>query len=51
MAKRVRGQVARLVIQAGGADRPEQVAEIAAAAGLRVELSDGVLDVIESAPS
>ena len=47
MAKRVRGQVARLVIQAGGAERPEEVAEIATGAGLRVELSDGVLDVIE----
>lgn len=47
MAKRVRGQVARLVLQAGGAERPEEVAEIASAAGLRVELSDGRLDVIE----
>jgi cytoplasmic iron level regulating protein YaaA (DUF328/UPF0246 family) len=47
MAKRVRGQVARLVIQAGGTERPEEVAEIAAAGGLRVELGDGVLDVIE----
>jgi cytoplasmic iron level regulating protein YaaA (DUF328/UPF0246 family) len=47
MAKRVRGEVARLVIQAGGADRPEAVAEIVSAAGRRVELSDGVLDVIE----
>jgi cytoplasmic iron level regulating protein YaaA (DUF328/UPF0246 family) len=47
MAKRVRGEVARLVIQAGGAERPEQVAEIATAAGLRVELSAGRLDVIE----
>lgn len=47
MTKRVRGQVARLVIQAGGAERPEEVAEIAVAGGLRVELSDGVLDVIE----
>jgi uncharacterized protein len=47
MAKRVRGEVARLVIQAGGAERPEEVADIAAAAGLRVELSDGRLDVIE----
>ena len=47
MAKRVRGEVARLVIQAGGAEQPEEVAEIAAAAGLRVELSDGRLDVIE----
>ncbi len=47
MAKRVRGQVARLVLQAGGANRPEEVAEIVAAAGLRAELSDGALDVIE----
>lgn len=47
MAKRVRGEVARLVIQAGGAERPEEVAEIATAGGLRVELADGVLDVIE----
>lgn len=47
MAKRVRGQVARLVLQAGGANRPEEVAEIVTTAGLRVELSDGVLDVIE----
>ena len=47
MAKRVRGEVARLVIEAGGAERPEEVAEIAAAGGLRVELSEGLLDVIE----
>jgi len=47
MAKRVRGEVTRLVLQAGGAEHPEEVAQIAAAAGLRVELSDGVLDVIE----
>jgi cytoplasmic iron level regulating protein YaaA (DUF328/UPF0246 family) len=47
MAKRVRGEVARLVLQAGGAERPEQVAEIVTAGGLRVELSDGLLDVIE----
>ena len=47
MAKRVRGEVARLVLCAGGADRPEEIAEIATAGGLRVELSDGVLDVIE----
>ncbi|HET9016340.1 MAG TPA: peroxide stress protein YaaA [Thermomicrobiaceae bacterium] len=47
MAKRVRGQVARLVLEAGGAERPEEVAEIATAGGLRVELSDGLLDVIE----
>ena len=37
MAKRVRGQVARLVLQAGGVERPEEVAEIVTAAGLRVE--------------
>ena len=47
MAKRVRGQVARLVLAAGGAERPEEVAEIVSAAGLRVELSPGRLDVIE----
>jgi uncharacterized protein len=48
MAKRVRGEVARLVLQAGGAERAEEVAEIARAGGLRVELSDGALDVIEA---
>jgi cytoplasmic iron level regulating protein YaaA (DUF328/UPF0246 family) len=47
MAKRVRGDVARLVLQAGGAERPEEIAEIASAGGLRVELGDGSLDVIE----
>jgi hypothetical protein len=47
MAKRVRGEVARLVLQSGGAERPGEVAEIATAGGLRVELSDGLLDVIE----
>jgi cytoplasmic iron level regulating protein YaaA (DUF328/UPF0246 family) len=47
MAKRVRGEVARLVLQAGGAERPEEVAEIATAGGLRVELSPGRLDVVE----
>lgn len=47
MAKRVRGEVARLVLQAGGARSAEDVAEIAVAGGLRVELSDGLLDVIE----
>jgi hypothetical protein len=49
MVKQVRGQVARLVLQAGGAERPEEVAEIATAAGLRVELSGGVLAVIQQA--
>ena len=47
MVKRVRGEVARLVLQAGGADHPEEVAEIATAGGLRVELCDGALNVIE----
>jgi cytoplasmic iron level regulating protein YaaA (DUF328/UPF0246 family) len=47
MVKRVRGEVARLVLQAGGAEHPEEVAEIATAGGLRVELSDGALNVIE----
>jgi hypothetical protein len=32
---------------AGGAEHPEEVAEIATAGGLRVELSKGVLNVIE----
>lgn len=47
MVKRVRGEVARLVLQAGGAERPEEVAEIVTAAGLRVELAGNTLDVIE----
>jgi cytoplasmic iron level regulating protein YaaA (DUF328/UPF0246 family) len=47
MVKRVRGEVARLVLQAGGTERPEEVAEIATAGGLRVELTDGALHVIE----
>jgi uncharacterized protein len=47
MVKRARGEVARLVLQAGGTERAEEVAEIATAGGLRVELSNGVLDVIE----
>ena len=41
------GEVARLVLRSGGAERPEEVAEIATAGGLRVELSGGLLDVIE----
>ena len=48
MAKRVRGELARLVLQAGRVERPEEVAEIATAGGMRVELSPGVLDVVES---
>jgi cytoplasmic iron level regulating protein YaaA (DUF328/UPF0246 family) len=47
MVKRVRGEVGRLVLQAGGVERPEEVAEIATAGGLRVELVDGALNVIE----
>jgi cytoplasmic iron level regulating protein YaaA (DUF328/UPF0246 family) len=51
MVKRVRGEVGRLVVQAGGAERPEEVAEIVTAGGLRVELTDGALDVIQSGPA
>jgi cytoplasmic iron level regulating protein YaaA (DUF328/UPF0246 family) len=47
MAKRVRGDVARLVLEAGGAQTPEDIAAIAEAGGLRVELTPGTLDVIE----
>jgi uncharacterized protein len=47
MVKRVRGEVARLVIEAGGVERPEEIAEIAVAGGLRVELADGVLDIVQ----
>ena len=47
MVKRVRGEVARLVLMAGGAEHAEEVADIATAGGLRVELSDGALNVIE----
>ena len=47
LVKRVRGEVARLVLQAGGAECPEEVAEIATAGGLRVELTDGTLSVIQ----
>jgi cytoplasmic iron level regulating protein YaaA (DUF328/UPF0246 family) len=46
MAKQVRGRVARLVLQAGALKSPEEVAELASAAGLRVELHPGTLDVI-----
>jgi cytoplasmic iron level regulating protein YaaA (DUF328/UPF0246 family) len=49
MAKRVRGEVARLVLLAGAtATTAEEVAEIARAGGLRVELSNTSLDVIEA---
>jgi uncharacterized protein len=51
MAKRVRGDVARAVLEAGaGAATPDDVAAVAEAAGMRVELSPGpALDVIERA--
>lgn len=48
MAKRVRGDVARLVLRARSVPRtPADVAAIAAAGGLRVELTPRTLDVIE----
>jgi cytoplasmic iron level regulating protein YaaA (DUF328/UPF0246 family) len=50
MAKAVRGEVARIVLEAG--DPPSDPAGLAAlveATGKRVELADGNLDVIESA--
>jgi len=52
MAKRVRGDVARLVLQAGGdPSTPQDLGDIARPGGLRVELAaDGsTLDVIEPA--
>ena len=49
MAKRVRGDVARAVLGSRRVARtPEDVAALAEAQGMRVELSDGTLDVIES---
>ena len=49
MAKRVRGDVARLVLRSRRLPRtPEDVAAIAEAGGLRVELAAGTLDVIET---
>lgn len=48
MAKRVRGDVARIVLSASvPPETPEDVAALAGAAGLRVELTDSTLDVIE----
>jgi cytoplasmic iron level regulating protein YaaA (DUF328/UPF0246 family) len=47
MVKRVRGEVARIILAAGGAEQPGAVAEILTGAGLRVELSPGFCDVIE----
>lgn len=52
MAKVIRGEVAKAVLQAGRppAD-PEAAAAIAEAAGLRVELAPGSLDVIVRSPA
>jgi hypothetical protein len=50
MAKATRGDVARLVLATRKIpDDAEAVATVLEAAGLRVELSDGFLDVIEGA--
>jgi cytoplasmic iron level regulating protein YaaA (DUF328/UPF0246 family) len=46
MAKRVRGDVARIALQADP-ETPQDIADLATAAGLRVELTDSTLDVIE----
>ena len=46
MAKRVRGDIARLAVQANP-HSPQDIADLAAAAGLRVELTATTLDVIE----
>jgi cytoplasmic iron level regulating protein YaaA (DUF328/UPF0246 family) len=49
MVKATRGEVARIVLTASPPPRtPERVAELVAAAGHRVELADGTLDVIEA---
>lgn len=48
MAKASRGDVARALLTAGRpAESPDEVADVARAAGLDVELADGVLDVLE----
>jgi cytoplasmic iron level regulating protein YaaA (DUF328/UPF0246 family) len=46
MAKRVRGDVARIVLQ-HDPQTPEDIADLATASGLRVELAGSTLDVIE----
>jgi hypothetical protein len=46
MAKRVRGDVARIALSAEP-ETPQDVADLATAAGLRVELTGSTLDVIE----
>jgi uncharacterized protein len=52
MVKRVRGDVARAVLLAGGdAATPQDVLDVVLAAGIRAELAaGGTLDVIEPAP-
>jgi cytoplasmic iron level regulating protein YaaA (DUF328/UPF0246 family) len=48
MAKASRGDVARALLLAGRpAQTPDEVADLARAAGLDVELADGTLDVLE----
>ena len=48
MAKASRGDVARALLTAGrAAQTPDEVADLARAAGLDVELADGTLDVLE----
>lgn len=50
MAKRVRGDVARVLLQSGADPAtPEEAADVVAAAGLRVSLGDGTLDVVDAA--
>jgi cytoplasmic iron level regulating protein YaaA (DUF328/UPF0246 family) len=50
MVKATRGDVARIVLSARRPPRdPEAVADLVSAAGLRVELRPGTLDVIEAA--
>ncbi len=46
MVKRVRGDIARIALQADP-HTPEDIADLATAAGLRVELTAATLDVIE----
>jgi cytoplasmic iron level regulating protein YaaA (DUF328/UPF0246 family) len=46
MAKRVRGDVARIALSADP-ETPHDIADLARAAGLRVELTSSTLDVIE----
>jgi cytoplasmic iron level regulating protein YaaA (DUF328/UPF0246 family) len=51
MAKRVRGDVARILLTDGaGAASPQDAADVVTSGGLRVELGAGTLDVIEPAP-